>query len=176
MTYTEIYQRYYDRIFKYCLTRLENNIMYAEDITSDVFLELFTKWDEIKQRPREAILSWLYKTAFNMISEHRRSKDRLIVSMDAENNRELLEMSLANQVCTIDVESESRRYTYYIKLLREQLSEEELKLFDNIVICHTPQTKLAQEMHISEKAVSMRWHRLKNRLETILQNLPGFNL
>lgn len=176
MTYTEIYELYYDRIFKYCLSRLESNIMSAEDITSEVFCELFLQWDEVKQRPREAILSWLYKTAFNMISEYRRSKARQIVSLDDENNQMLIDLLFAEQLDTIDDKNETFRYRQYIRLLREQLTETELVLFDSIVINHISHAQLAKELYISEKAVSMRWHRLKKRLTSFIQMLPEFNL
>ncbi len=176
ISYTEAYQMYYDRIFKYCLTRLENNIMYAEDITSEVFLELFLQWDNIKQRPREAILSWLYKTAFNMISEFRRSKSRMFVSLDDENNHEILNSILTNPISTLDESDEIYRYTQYIQLIRNQLTETEIILFDSIVIYRLSYTQLAQKLHVSEKAISMRWYRLKKRLEIIIHSLIGSSL
>lgn len=68
-TYEEITRRYYQAIYNYCQVRLKDEYA-AEDCTQDVFLLLYRKMNKIKLS--ENIRAWLYRTADNVIKNHRR--------------------------------------------------------------------------------------------------------
>ena len=80
-TYEEITRRYYQAIYNYCQVRLKDEYA-AEDCTQDVFLLLYRKMNKLKLS--ENIRAWLYRTADNVIKNHRRKIKKTIPLEDAE--------------------------------------------------------------------------------------------
>lgn len=70
-----IYDRYYARIYRFCLYRLYSREV-AEDATSAVFLSLAERFGSVGVRDETAICKWLYGTARNAVSRHRRIAEK----------------------------------------------------------------------------------------------------
>ncbi len=71
----QLYELYYDRIFRFCVHRLFNRTT-AEDVTSSVFLTVArTMWD-FKGRTEQDFRSWIYTIAANQANAHIRKTVR----------------------------------------------------------------------------------------------------
>lgn len=63
---------YYQSIYNYCLSRLEN-IQSAQDCTQEVFLVMHKKADSLDD---ENIRAWLYRTADNIIKNYKKTSSK----------------------------------------------------------------------------------------------------
>jgi len=64
MTFEELYQSHYERIYKFCF-RFVDNTEKAGDFTQDTFLKLYQRMNS-RQRTIENPKAWLYKVAGNI--------------------------------------------------------------------------------------------------------------
>lgn len=71
-----LYDRHYDTVFRYCLRRLFLRNL-AEDVTSDVFLQVARKIARFPGTTQDDFRRWLYRIATNAVNAHiRRSRRR----------------------------------------------------------------------------------------------------
>lgn len=70
--FRSMYDQYYPAVFAYCSRR--TNRSDAFDATSEVFLTAWRRLDEVP--PEDRTLSWLYGTAYRVLSNQWRSRDR----------------------------------------------------------------------------------------------------
>lgn len=73
--FARLYDRYYPRIAKYCLRRLFNRTV-AEDVTSDVFLQMAASLREFSGRSDTDFRRWLFRIATNAVNAHLRQARR----------------------------------------------------------------------------------------------------
>jgi RNA polymerase sigma-70 factor (ECF subfamily) len=79
--FAELYDRYYPRIFGYCLRRTAN-LETAQDITSETFLKALKKLWQFRWR-NVSFSSWLYKIATNEINQYfRKAEYKKSVSLE----------------------------------------------------------------------------------------------
>lgn len=77
--YQDIYLKYSDKIYKYVYMNVSDPYL-SEDITSEVFLRVWKKWETIRT---DYIQALLYKIAKNIIVDHyRKKKNRKQVSLE----------------------------------------------------------------------------------------------
>ena len=60
-SFNEIYRQYAARLRRYCLVRLSNDEVAAEEAASDVFVALYKRWDELDRDGNIGI--WLIRCA-----------------------------------------------------------------------------------------------------------------
>ena len=72
--FIELYRRYYDAIFRYCVHRLFERAA-AEDATSQVFLKAVEHFSRFKG-DASCFRAWLYRIAGNVVSDHLRKAGR----------------------------------------------------------------------------------------------------
>jgi RNA polymerase sigma-70 factor (ECF subfamily) len=70
-----LYERYYPRVSKYCLRRLCVRTV-AEDVLSDVFLQVATHLPTFSGRTDTDFRRWLFRIATNAINAHLRQSRR----------------------------------------------------------------------------------------------------
>lgn len=70
-----LFDRYYGRIARYCLRRLPNREI-AEDVTSDVFLQMASHIGAFAGQTETDFRCWLFRIATNAIAAHRRQARR----------------------------------------------------------------------------------------------------
>ncbi len=73
-----LYLLYADRVFRYLMARLEN-VDFAEEVTSQVFVRLIEKIEKYRIAPKDnvAIFSaWLYRMTYNKMIDNLRSQKR----------------------------------------------------------------------------------------------------
>jgi RNA polymerase sigma-70 factor (ECF subfamily) len=73
-----LYERYHDRIYRYCYMRL-NNREAAEDATAETFLKGLANLGRL--RPGSVLLAWLYTLARHAVADHYQ-KQRPVHSLD----------------------------------------------------------------------------------------------
>lgn len=66
--FQDYYHQYKDKIFSFMHYRLNSNTALAEDLTSDVFLKAYEKFDTYN--PEFAFSTWLYTIARNTLIDH----------------------------------------------------------------------------------------------------------
>jgi RNA polymerase sigma-70 factor (ECF subfamily) len=71
----QLYELYYDRIFRFCVHRLFNRTT-AEDVTSSVFLTVARTMRDFKGRTEQDFRSWIYTIAANQANAHIRKTVR----------------------------------------------------------------------------------------------------
>jgi RNA polymerase sigma-70 factor (ECF subfamily) len=70
-----LFDRYYGRIARYCLRRLPNREI-AEDVTSDVFLQMASHLGAFAGQTETDFRCWLFRIATNAIAAHQRQARR----------------------------------------------------------------------------------------------------
>jgi RNA polymerase sigma-70 factor (ECF subfamily) len=70
-----LYRRHYDVIFRYCVHRLFVREA-AEDVTSEVFLNAFRKFQSFDGTDEHKFRNWLYRIATNAVNNHLRKLAR----------------------------------------------------------------------------------------------------
>jgi RNA polymerase sigma-70 factor (ECF subfamily) len=73
-TWTEIYDAYYPKLFRYCYARTSDQATAAE-LTSQVYLEALQSIDRYTYRGRP-LLAWLYRIAHNVVVDQFRRRQR----------------------------------------------------------------------------------------------------
>ncbi len=109
--YLKIYDKYYERIYRYCLSVLDETS--AEEVTNDVMITLYEKWDELEKG--EAIEHWLFRTARIILI-----RKRTLLQKDAVRS-EMLKSYLGDLIIDedpieINVEAELRRIASLLPL------------------------------------------------------------
>ena len=89
-----LYERYYDRIFRYCLHRLFVPEV-AEDVTSAVFCQMAEHISTFQGRNERAFRGWLYAIASNQANSHIRKTARRRRLMEAAMRQRLAEADAA---------------------------------------------------------------------------------
>lgn len=173
MTYDDAFREYYSVIVKYCARRVD--WFSAEDIASNAFLILYRKWDELKSHENKVLLTWLYRTAGNLIKETWRANKAEIVSMSDETIARLVEQKL-QEAEEIDAYEEIIRSEQYVLDIKKELKDEEWQLFEYIVLKKYSYRKVAEMLNLSEAAVKMRWYRLQTKVRPIFDRLVAKNL
>lgn len=175
MIYDEIYKKFYHVVVSYSFHRLKDEY-YAQEIANNTFKLLWVKWDGLDFNSENALLSWLYKVAAFKIKEHKRKKQNDYISLDNSNMRNIVDRKAAVDYEEIDVIQEEQKYNEYMSEVRKQLENDDLKLFDMIVISKLPYKQIAIELNTTVAAIKMRWLRLKVRLRQIVREITGEEL
>ncbi len=68
-SFSEAFQAFYPRIFSFILARTRDQHV-AEDLTAETFVRAYRYWDRL--RHEEALASWLFRIAKNLVASHRR--------------------------------------------------------------------------------------------------------
>jgi RNA polymerase sigma-70 factor, ECF subfamily len=72
VAFEEIYQRHHRRVYSICLRMLQNTFE-AEDLTQDVFIQLYRKIDSF--RGDSAFTTWLHRMTVNQVLMHFRKRN-----------------------------------------------------------------------------------------------------
>lgn len=83
--FEKIYNTHSRRVYGLCL-RMTGNAALAEDLTQDIFLQVFRKIQTF--RAESAFSTWLYRLAVNVVLMRRRVKTLNETSLDAPGERE----------------------------------------------------------------------------------------
>ena len=153
----QAYRRYYNDVFRFCLSRL--NEADAKDVTQEVFIVLQEKKDILTYS--SSIKFWLMDVASKKIHEEYRAQQKNYYE-------ELSEDDLT--VESIEALFKENQYSdERIQMLKQRvlstLKEDEFELYIKAVNEHKSYIQIAQEMNLSRDAVSTRLSRLRKKLK-----------
>ncbi|MEM6397298.1 MAG: sigma-70 family RNA polymerase sigma factor [Bacteroidota bacterium] len=159
-----LYERYYERIFRYLLRRSEDESITA-DLCSQVFLKALRRLGQYQYRGLP-FSAWLFRIAANELKLfYRQNKRRRVVSADLSIYGELAdepeEMTAQEQA---EREAELRR-------VLSRLKPGELNLIEMRFFEQRPFAEIAAILDVSEATAKMRTYRLLGRLKTQLSTL-----
>ncbi|MBN2101017.1 sigma-70 family RNA polymerase sigma factor [Candidatus Dojkabacteria bacterium] len=70
------YMKYRQKIYWYVYRKISNAEL-SEDLTADVFMKLYERWDDVSNRDEKGMCAWVYTVARNASIDHlRKSKNR----------------------------------------------------------------------------------------------------
>lgn len=157
--WTQIYQRYYPKIYAYLHHRLEDTNT-TEDIAADVFLRACEKIGSYKYRGTP-LLAWLYRIAHNQMVDYIRREAKM-------NTKPLTEETLAQSSTKQDT-TEGTLIREELKTVLRNLTEDQrqvilLKFFGDL-----SNAEVAGIIRKSEGAVKALQHRALASLKRILE-------
>ncbi|MBM1104616.1 RNA polymerase sigma factor [Aurantibacter crassamenti] len=158
-----LYDRYATRIYNKCYG-FSKSQKEAEDLTQDVFLQLFVKLASFKERSKFS--SWVYSFTYNFCVNYvNRNRERKIsdASDSITENEAGVQMSDDNSLYEMKAEKLKQALTLIDPEEKKLLL---LKYQDDISI-----KELTELLEISESAVKMRLKRAKARILEIYKNL-----
>ncbi len=157
----ELYELYYDRIFRFCMHRLFYREI-AEDVTSIVFLEVARKIRDFRGLTDQDFRNWVYTIAVNQANAYIRKSLR---------RRKLLAKaagSLAGSPTDDDGSSKldwPSLYAAIVKLKPQHQTIVTLRFFENL-----PFEQIAQILDITQSTARVTMHRIINKLRKTLKN------
>ena len=158
ITFEEVYKKYSPDIFLYAFHTLNQSKESAEDITNETFTILWEKWENFNPKTYPVLLSWLRKTAlFLAYNSNRKAQKLSTVPIDDIKNHENASDPLGEYI-----------YQEDLQRIQEGLTAEEYLLFEKIVVYNQSIKRIAPEMNLAPRSLSVRWFRLKSKLRKIL--------
>jgi RNA polymerase sigma-70 factor (ECF subfamily) len=156
----QLYDLYYDRIFRFCVHRLFNRDM-AEEITSSVFLAVAGNIKNFKGRTETDFQNWLYAIAVNHTNAYIRKTSR---------RQKLFEEAAAVMISgTNNPDNASRLdwpalYTAVLKLKPRHQTIVTLRFFENMDF-----EQIGQIINARPATVRVTLHRILKQLRNHLQ-------
>lgn len=149
-------------ILKYCLIKLNNDYHVASDVTQEVMITLFKKWQSLK---KDNITAWLYRTADNHIKRYytKLKKDKQYVIFDCEQQS-------VQQFENEKMKLETGIYKYIHKIYKS-LDDDEKILFTYRYQQDLTLREISKIMNIPYSTLYDKLRKLKGKIETIIKNV-----
>lgn len=148
----KIIDTYYKDIFNYCYILLDKNKEDAEECTQEIFIIMLIKWENLSNFNN--IRAWLYRVSDNVIRNYKRKVNR--------NNAELQVWNTVEYSKNL-VHNDDTGIFDILSILKEA----ERQLIVEYYINKGTAKELSKEYNVSESAIFMRIHRIKERLRNI---------
>jgi|GEM_PF-2277932 len=162
----ELYDRYYNNVYKLCLYRLQNDPCEANDCAQDVFCAALANREKLARHGDPE--KWLYKTAYNIIKQRQRSLRRtrahelpLNLYGEEPDNTDPYEPNLFT-----DEEIEALKMQ-----IMSKLTDDERSLYTNRYEKRLSLEEIAKVYGISTAAVRLRVYRLNIKLDEYRKNI-----
>lgn len=164
--FENIVKRHHKSIYSYCLSKLNFDDYYADEVTNDVFNLLFEKWDELDLENN--VLAWLYRVADNYIKKHwtkqhknrEESLEAALESGKLENN-DLFYTTIESDV-DINVEKE-------LEKIAHELPEELKQLFIYRIINKKTFAEICSITGLPYTTVNNRVEKAKKKVKKIIK-------
>lgn len=152
--FSEIYKKYYSRIYRYCYIRSNFNKEEAEDSTSDTFIKAVCNIHKVKlTEDRPTILPWLYTIARNEILQRARKNRTDKVSLSIE----LIESTKGstNTQDDAEVEISAQNILKHISELKEVTQDIlVMKIYGELSF-----KEIGETLKLKESTVKMQYYR-----------------
>jgi RNA polymerase sigma-70 factor (ECF subfamily) len=161
-----LYERYYDRILRFCIHRLFNRTT-AEDITSSVFLTVARTIRGFQGRTEQDFRSWIYAIAVNQANAHIRKTLRRRRLLDHAVNRRAGDEDPAAAWSRLDWPT---LYAAMGQLKPPQQTLLTLRFFENM-----DYDEIGRVMGVRPATVRVMLHRTLRRLQEVLRGDLGID-
>lgn len=150
--FAHIYNKYFDKIYKYCNLKLNFRREETEDAVSQIFVSALTNIEKVNIEENGTLLPWLYTIARNQVYGMYRKKSS--ISVDEE-----VIYSAPDRDLGFEKEIENSNSEDYIKEILAELDQESidicfLKIYEDMKF-----NQIAQQLDLKESAVKMRYYR-----------------
>lgn len=151
----------YNIFMSYCRSRGQP---YADsdEIVSEAFARLWSKWDERSGAGEALNKKWMYNAIGYIILERQRRPENQHRSENLDDFAELL--SDGGEI------DELVNYKELVGTIEKALSGSDRELFRLVYIKRANYPEIAEQLNISSQALRTRISRLKDRIEKILKN------
>lgn len=154
-SYEEMYDEQYQKVYGYIRRKISDDVVAVEDLTQEVFLLAFVKWDTLRYHPN--IPGFLMKTAKNKIMKWYGSQSRVSVSdeevMDYVSQNEK-NMGNVDEFCMVD----------FYAAAEDILLEKDLTVLRQYYEYGYTSSELAKKLGITESCLKIRIARMKEKL------------
>ncbi len=152
----ELYERYFDQIFRFVFKRLGGLESEAGDITQHTFIKAMANLNKYEDRGLP-FSSWLYRIAQNEVNMYfRNSKGNYTVEIDESKFKDLCEEAEINYM---SADQQEQLINLLNKLEQEQLDLLELRFFQGMSF-----KEIADIYNITEPNAKMRVYRILEKL------------
>ena len=161
LTAEEVYYQYCKLVFQFCMHLTNENQYDSEDITNDVFRIFFEEQDNLKFDLEPAIITWLYRTAKNKwmnLSKHMKKWRK------EDDETDIFSRQFSD-------DEEEKQFQEYLTEIEKNLSGFDLDLFHAIAVEKLSYKEISNRSGISEQALRVRWHRLKNKIRPLMNKM-----
>ncbi len=162
----EIAEKYYQQVYNYCTSAAHCNKYDAEVITQEVFLFLQQKCDELED---EYIDRWLLVVAKNKVREFYRQKKKSFSILPFDESLLEIEEKDIESMFEENLPDSDEELQKYIDIIVKALTPKERQLYTKIFIEKKKYREIAEELNISEEAVSSRAVRMKRKIRTLIK-------
>ncbi len=154
--FSEVYKRYFRRIYAYCLRNVSNPVE-AEDLASQVFVQSFRS---LQQYRGGSVGSWLFRIAYGTVVNYYR-QSRSIVAIDDQ----IHEISSdAPEPLELIMRDEQRER---LKLVLSKLSDDERQLLALKIEGGLSSAEIAETLGMKAGAIRTRLHRIIKRIRQL---------
>lgn len=157
----QLYDLYYARIFKFCVHRLFNKDI-AEDVTSNIFLDIAKQIRGFPGQTESDFANWLYAIAINHTNAYiRKTSRRQELFAEAAGT-----MRVTATDCSEDVQKPGwpKLYTAILKLKPEHQTIITLRFFENLEF-----EEIGKIINAKAGTVRVKLHRILKKLRDHLQ-------
>lgn len=146
--FSEVYEQYYDRIYKYTYTILLDREM-AEDVVSETFMLALKHYESFDPR-KASVVTWLSRIAHNQAIN-------LVRSASYKKRADMPEYYEPADTGDMSQAADDRRL---VTELYSKLTEEEREFLNMRFVMDLKDSEVADLIGISAKAVNKRYQRL----------------
>ena len=156
----EAYGKYYASIYKFCLSRLKNDVSNVEDCVQETYLVFYNKL--LSGEEIEYVQAYLFKIADNLVKKQLSRLKRQAKTVDIDEVREIITHS-------VDID-DRLSFEEYSKMISDALSDTDGEIFILRYIEGYQINEIAQRLNMSVSNVSTRLSRMREKIRNVINN------
>ncbi|MBE6741502.1 MAG: RNA polymerase sigma factor [Ruminococcaceae bacterium] len=153
------YNQYYSSIYKFCLSRLKDDLPSVEDCVQEAFIVLYNKY--LKGEEVEFVQPFLLKTASNLVKKRYAELKRELLNVDIEDVKEIITHST-------DID-DRLSFEEYSKMISDALNDTDSEIFRLRYIQELKINEIAEILGMSVTNVSVRISRMKEKIRKLME-------
>ena len=171
LSFDEAYEIFRSRIERFFQRQYHCSPHDAEDLTAEVFIVLYQRWNEFDSHEKSAISTFLYRAARNKALDFRRMlRKQPIITYELE---EISDEDLAQPPTHLDHKEESEKYKRYVDQIKAVLSPQEKITFQYMIDNDCDAHLVAKELNTNVVNIRVRWCRIRKRIAQMLPSIFG---
>lgn len=159
--FRELYQRYYEKVYRYCLKSLHNTDN-ASDLAQDIFLRVLEHIAELKNP--QLWVAWLFRIAHNRVINFQRKQRHYLTDMT------IPALSTEDQNAELNAKIQQEQLLSILPQLLAELPEDQAQILRFKYLEGKTIDTLAEEYHLRKSAVKMRLLRARNHMHEIYED------
>ncbi len=160
MTFPQVYEAYYDSVYKMIYMRLLNRED-TEDVVQETFMKAYSAWDSYNPE-KAGLKTWLFAIAKNTLINYMRQYRHFTQSVSLD---ESVELGVEDR----ELASLTDGYAQDAYLILRHLSDGERELLTMRYAMELSYKEMAEELGSNEKAVAKRMERLLSKCREIAE-------